>query len=78
MKMKKTSGKEQIKWEMLQSKGQNRLKVIKVPDRWENAEVILLFKKGNIDNLYNYRPITLLTNLNNILAKIKQKTFKIK
>lgn len=41
-----------------------------IPTEWWNAEVILLFKKGDSANVENYRPISLLSILYKLLTRI--------
>ena len=41
----------------------------KVPDKWKAARVIPLFKKGKIENLDNYRPISVLSTASKILER---------
>ena len=43
-----------------------------MPDELELAEVVTLYKKGNVENPANYRPIALLTSLYKIYASILQ------
>lgn len=42
----------------------------RIPDSWQNAETILLFKKGNRTNMENYRLISLFSILYKLLIKI--------
>lgn len=42
----------------------------RIPDEWNNASVVLIYKKGNKTDLKNYRPISLLTHLYKILTKV--------
>ena len=41
----------------------------KVPDEWKAARVIPLFKKGKIEHLDNYRPISVLSTASKILER---------
>ena len=41
-----------------------------IPTTWRNAEVILLFKKGDITNIENYRPISLLSHMYKLFTRI--------
>lgn len=41
-----------------------------IPNKWHNFEVVILFKKGDITNIENYRPISLLSVLNKLLTKV--------
>lgn len=41
-----------------------------IPEKWHNATAILLHKKGDITELENYRPISLLNHLYKLFTKI--------
>ena len=45
----------------------------KIPEAWDVAKIILLFKKGERDEIKNYRPISLLSQLYKVFTKIIQK-----
>ncbi|XP_050306271.1 uncharacterized protein LOC126743285 [Anthonomus grandis grandis] len=42
----------------------------KIPESWQNAEVVLIFKIGDNTNIANYRPISLLSHLYKLLTKV--------
>ena len=42
----------------------------RIPDAWRNADVTILFKKGDSTNIEYYRPISLLSVLYKLLPKI--------
>ena len=81
MKNRKSPGEDRITSEMLKLGGKiveqatqillNKcLKEEKIPDDWINAEVIILFKKGDISNIENYRPISLLSQMYKLFTRI--------
>lgn len=41
-----------------------------IPDQWTTSTIVLLHKKGDKDNINNYRPISLMSNIYKIFAKI--------
>ena len=41
-----------------------------IPTQWQTSTIILIHKKGNRDDLNNYRPISLMSNLYKIFTKI--------
>lgn len=81
MKNNKAPGEDGIVIESVKLGGETLLKSIKdlfnlcledgiIPSQWNNAEMILLHKKGDITELENYRPISLLCHLYKLLTKI--------
>ncbi len=44
-----------------------------IPSQWEEAEIILLFKKGEKENIGNYRPISLTSNISKLFSSIVKK-----
>jgi len=77
----KTPGEDRITSEMLKIGGEtleNAILVLlnmclekgEIPDAWQCAEVILFFKKGDRENIENYRPISLLSIFYKLLTKI--------
>lgn len=81
MKNRKAPEEDHITSEMLKMADETTLKVMKIllnkclvngktPKTWQNAEVILLFKKGDNTNIENYRSINLLSHLYKLFTKI--------
>lgn len=81
MKNRKAPEEDHITSEMLKMADETTLKVMKIllnkclvngktPKTWQNAEVILLLKKGDNTNVENYRPINLLSHLYKLFTKI--------
>lgn len=81
MKNRKAPGEDKITAEMLKMGGSKLEETIrlllnkcllegKIPKLWKNAEVILLHKKGDIANIENYRPISLLSHIYKLLTRI--------
>ncbi|KAM0735271.1 LINE-1 retrotransposable element ORF2 protein [Formica fusca] len=77
----KAPGEDLVTSEMLKAGGEILEKALlillnkcldegRIPDSWQNAEVILLFKKGDCTNMENYRPISLLSIFYKLLTKI--------
>ena len=46
------------------------LSTAKVPKSWKQANVIPIFKKGDKDDINNYRPVSILSCVNKIMEKI--------
>ncbi|KAL0810833.1 hypothetical protein ABMA28_010143 [Loxostege sticticalis] len=81
MKNGKAAGSDNVLVEMVKAGGESVIKTLntlfnkcleegKIPEEWQCANVILLFKKGNRADLNNYRPISLLSQLYKLLTKI--------
>jgi hypothetical protein len=81
MKENKSPGDDQIVVEMITGGGVKVIEAVqillnkcihegRIPKVWNNAETIILFKKGNKQDLENYRPISLLSQLYKLLTKI--------
>lgn len=81
MKNRKSPGEDRITSEMLKlgSKTvEQAIKILlnkcleegKIPEEWNNAEVVILFKKGDVTNIENYRPISLLSQMYKMLTRI--------
>ncbi|XP_057654761.1 uncharacterized protein LOC130893016 [Diorhabda carinulata] len=89
MKNKKAAGEDQIVIEAVKVGGEKLLKEIislfnlclqkgEIPEKWRNATIILIHKKGDITNLENYRPISLLSHLYKWFTKIVTKRLERK
>ena len=77
----KSPGKDNIKPEHLKAGGQLIYKALaerfsyyiekgKVPDAWRSSKMILLLKKGDPEDLNNYRPITLLSQIYKVFTRV--------
>lgn len=47
------------------------------PRQWSESEIILLYKKGDPDNISNYRPISLLPSLYKLFSSLLEKRLKV-
>lgn len=81
MKNNKTPGEDGLVIEAIKMGGNKLLQAIKTlfnacllkgitPSDWNNAVIILLHKKGDITNIGNYRPISLLSHVYKLFTKI--------
>ena len=41
-----------------------------VPEAWKRGRITLIHKKGPVSNIYNYRPITVLTSVSSLYTKV--------
>jgi len=89
MKNNKAPGEDGVVIEAVKLGGETLLKWIKnlfnlclengiIPSQWNNAITILLHKKGDITELENYRPISLLCHLYKLFTKIIAKRLERK
>lgn len=46
------------------------LKIGKIPNSWKTSKTVLLFKKGNTEDIKNYRPICLLSHIYKLMTRI--------
>lgn len=81
MKNERAPGEDGITKECIQLGGIKTLEAVRtllnkciqegsIPKTWQNAQIILLYKKGDILNIENYRPISLLAHPYKLLTKI--------
>lgn len=74
MKNNKSPGDDGIAIESIKQGGNTLLHAIKtlfntcleegvIPSKWNNASTVVLYKKGDITKLENYRPISLLPHI---------------
>ena len=81
MKNEKSPGEDQITSEMLKTEGKVLKEAVgillnkcltegRIPESWNNAEIVLIYKKGDNTNLENYRPISLLSHLYKLFTRI--------
>ena len=85
----KTPDPDHIITDMIKNAGTTVLKIIqklfnsclrkkKIPQDWNNANIILIHKKGDRTDLKNYRPISLLSYLYRLFTKILTNRLKNK
>lgn len=78
MKNNKADGPDCIVIERINMGGQKLLGYLEdlclnngeIPDSWKTANVIILYKKGDKEDIGKYRPISLLSHLYKLLTKI--------
>lgn len=81
MKPKTASGPDNISGDLLKTRSHtiiqklterfNRyLKEEQIPDQWKTSKTVLLFKKGERDDIKNYRPIALLSQPYKLFTKV--------
>lgn len=51
---------------------------VKFPNQWKSSNTILLFKKGDIRDIQNYRPISLTSHLSKLFYKVISNRINIK
>ncbi len=80
-KSDKAPGKDGVTMEMIRSAGERfwralavrfncYLKEGKIPSQWKGSNTVLLYKKGDKEDLKNYRPICLLSHIYKLFTKI--------
>ena len=77
----KEAGKDQINIETLKAGDETIAKQLanlytkciterRIPKTWKEANMVIVFKKGNRKNIINYMPICLLSNMYKLFTKI--------
>ena len=57
-------------WRELSKRFNRYLELKKIPNSWKESKTVLLFKKGDREELKNYRPICLLSHIYKVFTKI--------
>jgi hypothetical protein len=81
MKKGKAPGEDQLTADILKLEGQPTIAIItklfnkimqleQVPSQWNESKVIILFKKGDVRDIKNYRPISLLPHMYKVFTRI--------
>ena len=81
MKNGKATGNDQVNIETLKAGEDTIAKALaklytkciserRIPATWKNAKMVIIFKKGNQNDIKNYRPICLLSNIHKLFTKI--------
>ncbi len=81
MKNGKEAGKDQVNIETLKAGDETIAKQLaklytkcmterRIPKTWKEANMMIFFKKGNIKDIMNYRPICLLSNMYKLFTNV--------
>ena len=81
MKKGKAPGEDQLTADILKLGGQPTIRIMtrlfnkimeleQVPTKWNESKVIILFKKGDVSDIKNYRPISLLPHMYKVFTRI--------
>ena len=81
MKKGKAPGEDQLTADILQLGGEETVNILtklynrilqleQIPTQWNESKVIILFKKGDMKDIKNYRPISLLPHMYKVFTRI--------
>ena len=81
MQRGKAAGEDQVTSDLLKDGGEIMLEKLatlytkclstgRIPESWKNANIILIHKKGDVKDLKNYRPISLLSVVYKLFTKV--------
>ena len=84
MKQNKAPGNDKLTCDIIKLGGNEAIKQItkifntilkskKIPPEWKEAKVIILHKKGDMRDIKNYRPISLLSHMYKLFTRVLQK-----
>lgn len=87
LKNNKAPGVDGITNEQIKYAGEKLIKILtkffnnicrnkEIPENWKMAKIILIFKKGDKHKIENYRPISIISNIAKVFAKVLKNRIK--
>jgi len=81
MKKGKAPGEDNLTADILRLGGEDTIEILtklfnkimeleEIPTQWNEAKVIILYKKGDMKDIKNYRPISLLPHLYKVFSRV--------